>query len=237
VFKRPRRFLAELPIGVAVDRRQSFLEVGFVVSSKIQGGSGRSAPREDFEKGGLDQTVLPMAALGPGIGEEDKDLRKRHAVRQYGHKITGIRMQKGEIGQTGPVTLAQPPANPVAHDVDAHAEAVGMGRRIRREKVAVPGANFEGELAVAPHLRFQFGQQLGTAGCLQDLVVVDDDGFDHGRDGTKRKTSTCEAVGSTQNRPTTLPHGHRAARRNPPSLRIPQPRKRFTKSPTPSMAK
>ncbi len=138
-------------------------EISAVVGAKIEARPLPRPCRKRIEENWLQQTVLVMAPLGPGIREKDNNCAETGVSRQCGEEIMGLRMKKMKVGQLGAVALAGGALNPLANEIDADAQLPRMRRRVGREKMSVATADFAQKMRSRRQHARQRGAQIGTA--------------------------------------------------------------------------
>src|SRR5690606_32926908 len=93
----------------------------------------------------LEDAVLPVTNLGPGIGEEDEQVGEREPGRKRLQEKSRLGVHKEDVAQSGAVALSERALNSLPDDVDADAKPLGVGLRIGGQKVAVPAPDLPGK--------------------------------------------------------------------------------------------
>ncbi len=98
--------------------------------------------RKRLEERGLEQAVLVVPALGPGIGKQHENRTESRIRRQRREEIERLGVKKMQVGPPGAVPLAAGPGNALGAHVKAKAKLIRMGRGIGGEKMPVAAADF-----------------------------------------------------------------------------------------------
>lgn len=125
-------------------------------------------PGNGFKKTGLQQAVLVVAFFRPRIWKQNPDLGKGDGVGQGIDQFAGFGLDKVAVGELGAFGFAPGTPNPVADQVHADAEGLGMFRGVAREKVPVTRADFQDDDGRGGDDRGQLGAQRGPA--LGDML-------------------------------------------------------------------
>ena len=143
------------------DGFNSFVEVGFVIGAKKKA-APLPCPRSQLTKKlRLEEPVLVMAFLRPGVGEEHINIKQPDADGQFMEKITRLATEELQITQACAIPLVQRLHDPLETQVDPHAELVGVRGGIGNKEVAVAAADLKHE--TRPRCR-QYRRDLGAQG-------------------------------------------------------------------------
>src|SRR5581483_9333401 len=168
--ERPGRAGIELPGGMRGDHATGLREITAVIGTKIEASPLPRPRRQGMEKRGLDQAVLMVPPLWPGVGKKDENLAERRARRQRLEKIVRRRVEKMQVAECSPVALALGPGNPFGLQIEPQTELFGMRRGISGEEMAVAAADLAGK---APSRRQHFCQRLAQVrAAARDEVLV-----------------------------------------------------------------
>ena len=182
VFKGPggdgvSRRSSGLPGGVVGELGLGPGEEAGVVGAEGKPGAGLGAGGEGVEQGGLEEAVLVVAVLGPGVGKEDEDASEFYVSGEGGDGFEGVGLEEGEVGELGAGLFALGAGDAEGDAVHAEAGGAGMGGGVGGEEMAVAAAEFEDERGGA-------GEEVragGGEGGLARGVTRGDDGRGGGR--------------------------------------------------------
>lgn len=136
---------ADFPFGAGSGEAAGGVEVGGVVGAEKEARAGRQLVGEAVEEGRGEEAVFPMAAFGPGVGEEGEDLVGGEFRRQVVEEGEGVGLEPMDVFQSGAGGFAGGAGEAVGEEVNAEAEAFGAGLGEGGEEVAVAAAEFEGD--------------------------------------------------------------------------------------------
>jgi len=141
-FEGPREF-RELPSRMRCDRGPCLVKVGLEVRPKAEKGSGLGAFGSRIEEIRIEEAMLPVARLRPGIREKHEERADRGSRRKHLEKEARLRAEEMKIVQAGAIPLPHGSADPIGIDIDAYAQLPRMGLRVGGEKMSVPTADLE----------------------------------------------------------------------------------------------
>lgn len=108
-------------------------------------GAGCASVSQGFQKRILEEPVLVMSFLGPGIREQQKDLVHSRPGRQGRQGLMGLGLQKVKARDPGSERLALRTVHTIRDQIDSDANDVRAGFGITRKVVSMPAANLQGE--------------------------------------------------------------------------------------------
>ena len=162
VFQGPRRGGGWLPGLQTRERFGHGLKVFPVVRPEVQPGALPCPAGDRLEKFRLEHAVLMMALFGPRIREQHPDFPKGDWGWQGVEKFQGFGPDEVAVGEPAALGLAEGPGDPLAAQVDAHADPRGKFRRVALEEVAVTAADFPNNGVRRGEHRGEFGPQGGA---------------------------------------------------------------------------
>jgi len=130
------------------DDLQSGVEVLGKIRTKTQACGRDGMARKFRQERGLDQSVLVMATLRPGVGKEHKRVREFGRRGESGEELQGFRAEENEVMQSRAPAFFFGPFETVQDDIYANAKLLGVRSGVGIEVVAVTAADFQGDPVV-----------------------------------------------------------------------------------------
>lgn len=138
-------FLDRLPRAMGADDARRFQKVRLEIRAEIKRSAAFRPGGDRIEKRRLDEAVFVMPTLGPRIRKQNENGREVFFGGERGEEFVRFREQEKKIRQSLTVSLPRRTFDPVANDVDAHANPFGMCSGICGEKMAMTASDLQEE--------------------------------------------------------------------------------------------
>jgi len=165
--QRPRQLRIDPPGVRLAQNGPDLLKIILVVGPEEEPGPLPRPAGHGLEKPGLQQPVLVVPGLGPGIGKEHPNFLESDARRQREQELPGLRAQEVAVVQPRPVALLPAARKPLQAEIDANAEPLRKLGRIAHEEMAMATAHF-------PHNRTRRRQEGHDVGAKRGAAARDD---------------------------------------------------------------
>ena len=129
---------------MGTDRIKCVREIRRVVGAKAKLSPDCRSSGQGIQKRGLNQSVFPVSALGPGIREEHEDAGQQTITGQGLDQKPGLCLHPSNIRAAGPGSFTLGPLEAIRNQINAHAKLIWMRLGIGSQKMAVPTADFQG---------------------------------------------------------------------------------------------
>ncbi len=139
--------IGEAPIGTSRENCAGLIEVRIEVGAKIEPTFWGGLAGQRFQKRWLENAVLVMAELGPGVGEKDENRGDSSVGAKGFEKEPRVGANKMQIRESGTVAFAGRSGDTFPHQVDPNTDLFRMSRSIGGEEMSVTRANLQNEWA------------------------------------------------------------------------------------------
>ena len=127
------------------ENRFHLFEIIGVVGAEIDYAAGLQDSLGNLGEAFVDETVLEMFSLGPGVGKIDVQGGCGFGRHEIFQKIAGFDAHAAKVGEAGAAAFAVEFADPSAETFDADEVAFGMRRGVAEEEGGVAAAEFDFE--------------------------------------------------------------------------------------------